>query len=217
LATTTGEGNRPLQTEIGEAPFAYGRGSSSTMPQKRNSISWCYIHAAISVIRQHARILERQNVLQTGQVLFRRLCVGPMVVLPFKDSQGGTWLLNLFDFNWSCLCRHAPVKKQTQCANRAKAFAPHQNLGPPLARPLSPAASLPALSICRIPLAGLRRGLASRCFHATSDTGFPVTAEWIPSQMATVSRSHDPLSYRLFGQWLNSGRSAAFPLQPFES
>jgi hypothetical protein len=53
-----------------------------------------------------------------------------MVVLPFKDSQGGTWLLNLFDFNWSCLCRHAPVKKQTQDANQAKAFAPHQNLGP---------------------------------------------------------------------------------------
>jgi hypothetical protein len=32
---------------------------------------------------------------------------------------------------------------------------------PPLARPLNPAASLPALSIRRIPLAGLRRGLAS--------------------------------------------------------
>jgi hypothetical protein len=39
--------------------------------------------------------LERQNVLQISQVLFRCLCVGPMVVLPFKDSQGGTWLLNL--------------------------------------------------------------------------------------------------------------------------
>jgi UbiD family decarboxylase len=36
------------------------------------------------------RILERQNVLQTSQVLFRRLCVSLVVVLPFKDSQGGT-------------------------------------------------------------------------------------------------------------------------------
>ena len=40
-------------------------------------------------INDRARILERQNVLQTGQVLFRRLCVSLAVVLPFKDSQGG--------------------------------------------------------------------------------------------------------------------------------
>jgi hypothetical protein len=77
-------------------------------------------------------------VLQTSQVLFRRLCVSLVVVLPFKDSQGGTWLLNLFDFNWSCLCRHAPVKKQTQDANQAKAFAPHQNLGPAISEAAEP-------------------------------------------------------------------------------
>ncbi len=43
-----------MQTEVGEVyePFAPGRGSSSTMPQKRNPISCCYIHAAISVVRQ---------------------------------------------------------------------------------------------------------------------------------------------------------------------
>ena len=37
-----------MQTEVGEVfePFAHGRGSSSTMPQKRNPISSCYIHAA---------------------------------------------------------------------------------------------------------------------------------------------------------------------------
>jgi 3-carboxy-cis,cis-muconate cycloisomerase len=48
-----------MQTEVGEAyePFAPGRGSSSTMPQKRNPISCCYIHAAISVVRQHAAAL----------------------------------------------------------------------------------------------------------------------------------------------------------------
>jgi len=67
-----------------------------------------------------------------------------MVVLPFKDSQGGTWLLNLFDFNWSCLCRHAPVKKQTQYANRAKAFAPHQNLGPAISEAANPRCVTPS-------------------------------------------------------------------------
>src|SRR5690349_6641017 len=48
-----------MQIEIGEVyePFAPGRGSSSTMPQKRNPISSCYIHATISVVRQHVAAL----------------------------------------------------------------------------------------------------------------------------------------------------------------
>ena len=48
-----------MQTEVAEVfePFAHGRGSSSTMPQKRNPISSCYIHAAASVVRQHAAAL----------------------------------------------------------------------------------------------------------------------------------------------------------------
>jgi len=48
-----------MQTEVGEVyePYHHGRGSSSTMPQKRNPISSCYIHAAISVVRQHAASL----------------------------------------------------------------------------------------------------------------------------------------------------------------
>jgi 3-carboxy-cis,cis-muconate cycloisomerase len=48
-----------MQTEVGEVfePFAHGRGSSSTMPQKRNPISCCYIHACASVVRQHAAAL----------------------------------------------------------------------------------------------------------------------------------------------------------------
>ena len=48
-----------MQTEVGEVfePFAHGRGSSSTMPHKRNPISSCYIHSAISVVRQHAAAL----------------------------------------------------------------------------------------------------------------------------------------------------------------
>ncbi len=48
-----------MQTEVGEVfePFHHGRGSSSTMPQKRNPISSAYIHGAISVLRQHAAAL----------------------------------------------------------------------------------------------------------------------------------------------------------------
>jgi 3-carboxy-cis,cis-muconate cycloisomerase len=48
-----------MQTEVGEVyePFVHGRGSSSTMPQKRNPISSCYVHAAISVVRQHSAAL----------------------------------------------------------------------------------------------------------------------------------------------------------------
>jgi 3-carboxy-cis,cis-muconate cycloisomerase len=46
-------------TEFGELyePFVKGRGASSTMPQKRNPISSCYIHAQVSVVRQHAAAL----------------------------------------------------------------------------------------------------------------------------------------------------------------
>jgi 3-carboxy-cis,cis-muconate cycloisomerase len=48
-----------MQTEVGEVyePYYHGRGSSSTMPQKRNPTSSCYIHAAISVVRQHSAAL----------------------------------------------------------------------------------------------------------------------------------------------------------------
>lgn len=43
-----------MQTEVGEAsePFVANRGSSSTMPQKRNPISCCYIHACAAAVRQ---------------------------------------------------------------------------------------------------------------------------------------------------------------------
>ena len=81
--------------------------------------------------------------------------------MPFKDSQGGTWLLDLFDFNWRYIWRHAPVKKRTQYANYAKAFAPEQNFAPAISEAAEPCAPRPALSNRRIPLAGLRRGLAS--------------------------------------------------------
>jgi len=48
-----------MQTEVGEVsePFAPGRGGSSTMPQKRNPIAAGYIHAAVSMVRQHAAAL----------------------------------------------------------------------------------------------------------------------------------------------------------------
>jgi 3-carboxy-cis,cis-muconate cycloisomerase len=50
-----------MQTEVAEVyePFHEGRGSSSTMPQKRNPISSLYIHANAAVVRQHvAALLE---------------------------------------------------------------------------------------------------------------------------------------------------------------
>ena len=48
-----------MQTEVAEVfePFAHGRGSSSTMPQKRNPIASCTIHAAVSMVRQHSAAL----------------------------------------------------------------------------------------------------------------------------------------------------------------
>jgi 3-carboxy-cis,cis-muconate cycloisomerase len=48
-----------MQTEVGEAfePFLQGRGSSSTMPQKRNPISCEYILALAKVVRQQAGLM----------------------------------------------------------------------------------------------------------------------------------------------------------------
>ena len=44
-----------MQTEVAEVfePFHAGRGSSSTMPQKRNPISCLYIHATTALVRQN--------------------------------------------------------------------------------------------------------------------------------------------------------------------
>jgi 3-carboxy-cis,cis-muconate cycloisomerase len=48
-----------MQTEVGEAfePFQEGRGSSSTMPQKRNPIGSELIIAAARIVRQHAGLM----------------------------------------------------------------------------------------------------------------------------------------------------------------
>src|SRR6185437_198682 len=48
-----------MQTEVEEVyePFHQGRGSSSTMPQKRNPIASVYITALYSVVRQHVAAL----------------------------------------------------------------------------------------------------------------------------------------------------------------
>ncbi len=48
-----------MQTEVEEVyePFAEGRGSSSTMPQKRNPISTLYITACTAMVRQHVAAL----------------------------------------------------------------------------------------------------------------------------------------------------------------
>ncbi|BBK32098.1 3-carboxy-cis,cis-muconate cycloisomerase [Stella humosa] len=48
-----------MQTEVAEVyePFAHGRGSSSTMPQKRNPVSCIYIHAAVAAARPQVTAL----------------------------------------------------------------------------------------------------------------------------------------------------------------
>jgi 3-carboxy-cis,cis-muconate cycloisomerase len=48
-----------MQTEVGEVfePFVAGRGSSSTMPQKRNPISCELIVAAAKIVRQHVGLM----------------------------------------------------------------------------------------------------------------------------------------------------------------
>ncbi|KIJ59902.1 hypothetical protein HYDPIDRAFT_118014 [Hydnomerulius pinastri MD-312] len=53
-----------MQTEIGEVsePFYEHRGSSSTMPQKRNPISCAYISAITTSVRQHANALYEAMV-----------------------------------------------------------------------------------------------------------------------------------------------------------
>jgi 3-carboxy-cis,cis-muconate cycloisomerase len=53
-----------MQTEVAEVfePFHEGRGSSSTMPQKRNPISSLYIHATAALVRQNAAALMEAAV-----------------------------------------------------------------------------------------------------------------------------------------------------------
>jgi 3-carboxy-cis,cis-muconate cycloisomerase len=53
-----------MQTEVAEVfePFHEGRGSSSTMPQKRNPISCLYIHATAALVRQNAGALMEAAV-----------------------------------------------------------------------------------------------------------------------------------------------------------
>ena len=60
-----------MQTEVAEVfePYAYGRGSSSTMPQKRNPISCLYIHANISVARQHAAALMDAETVRLAKLI----------------------------------------------------------------------------------------------------------------------------------------------------
>src|SRR6266850_478195 len=53
-----------MQTEVAEVfePFHEGRGSSSTMPQKRNPISCLYIHSTAALVRQNAAALMEAAV-----------------------------------------------------------------------------------------------------------------------------------------------------------
>ena len=83
-----------------------------------------------------------------------------MALLPFKDSQGGTWPLELSDLEGvplGCTCQWK--------GDRSTLVVPwnlplNKNSVPPLARPLNSAALRSAQLSHRVPPAGLRRGLA---------------------------------------------------------
>src|SRR3974390_444311 len=77
-------------------------------------------------------------MLQTSQVLSRRLCVSCAAVLPFKDSEGGTWPVELSDFKRSYICRHAPVKTQPRYADLPMGFPNKKQLGPAISETAEP-------------------------------------------------------------------------------
>jgi adenylosuccinate lyase len=61
-------------TEVAEVyePFHEARGSSSTMPQKRNPISCLYIHSTAAVVRQHVAALLEAAVADHGRSVLAR-------------------------------------------------------------------------------------------------------------------------------------------------
>ena len=69
------------------------------------------------------------------------------------------------------------MEKQRQYANHAKTFSLHQTFGPAISEAAEPAAPRPAVSNCRIPLAGLRRGLARSSNPYSIES--QVSTEWM--------------------------------------
>ena len=82
-----------------------------------------------------SRILEKQNLLQMSQVLFRCPRINHQVVLLLKDSKSGTAEHGGSKFS-NNFYKHARVTKQTLIAPGDLPF--NKNSVPPLARPLSP-------------------------------------------------------------------------------
>src|SRR3974390_3123085 len=114
-------------------------------------------------------------MLQTSQVLSRRLCVSCAAVLPFKDSEGGTWPVELSDFKRSYICRHAPVKKQSRYADRSMGFARQQQCGPAISETAEPR---------------WRRGVPSRGLVVCVFQCFchSLKSDWTASSMAVTPR-----------------------------
>ena len=91
-----------------------------------------------------ARILERQKMLQTDQVLLRRLSVNFALLLPFKDSQGGTSSLELSDLK-GILFAGTPQWKRKRSMLIAPRHSPsHQILGPAISEAAGPRCSTPS-------------------------------------------------------------------------
>ena len=116
------------------------------------------------------------------------------------------------------------MKKQTQYANRAKAFAPHQNFGPAISEAAEPRCATPSAIKLPDTLAGLRRSLASHTvLHqklrnillvwcclviagcANQPISSPVSQAWISLKQARRSRADAKTA---IGYYLNAADSA---------
>ena len=87
-----------MQTEVAEVyePFHEGRGSSSTMPQKRNPISCLYIHSTAALVRQNAAALLEAAVADhersTGPWEIEWIALPEIFLLrPARCAQTATW------------------------------------------------------------------------------------------------------------------------------
>jgi 3-carboxy-cis,cis-muconate cycloisomerase len=80
-----------MQTEVEEAfePFHEGRGSSSTMPQKRNPIASAYIHGCAGAVRQPEIFCLTSGALMQTKHLVAGLQVSPENMRRNLDISGG--------------------------------------------------------------------------------------------------------------------------------
>ena len=77
-------------------------------------------------------------MLQTSQVLSRRLCVSCAAVLPFKDSEGGTWPLQLSDFQKDLHLQARAGEKGFAVRRSFPGICPSTTIGPAISEAAEP-------------------------------------------------------------------------------